>query len=397
MRNLKMILFALAGALMMSACGAADEGPAGASSLVQTVAEPAGSNCAEGGISIRTGVDDNDDGVLDDAEVDQTSYVCNGAQGGEGEQGEQGEDGEEGAAALVEMEEATGCGDAGGTLVRVGVDINGDGTLQNDEVTSEDEICNAPEIADATILIDEIEIPQGDVCGGGGTQIRVGRDLDEDGELDDDEVESTLTHCGPCPDGYAQDPNDPDQCVVLTTIYFEGVVDSIDDPDGLNPSVAVGDNISGTLTYPGLMTPLDTNSYGRIGEYEITGEVASATLVLPSGTIESAEQGQLGFMIGNDMGFVHQDEYWASSLANQRFEGLDVDSFGINMSNIEGNSYPNDAFRPPITLADAETAKWSLRFSQGADTGGSGPGGGGGQTIGSFADVTGTLTKVEIR
>lgn len=54
-------------------------GVAGRSSLVRVSPEPVGSNCAEGGIRIETGIDDDADSVLDSGEVDSTAYTCNGA------------------------------------------------------------------------------------------------------------------------------------------------------------------------------------------------------------------------------------------------------------------------------------------------------------------------------
>jgi cysteine-rich repeat protein len=53
-------------------------GPAGLSSLIRVTPEVAGSNCAEGGVRLETGVDDNADDVLDTSETDDTVYVCNG-------------------------------------------------------------------------------------------------------------------------------------------------------------------------------------------------------------------------------------------------------------------------------------------------------------------------------
>jgi hypothetical protein len=62
-------------------------GPAGAnglSSLIKTTTEPAGANCASGGVKVETGIDANSNGVLDAAEIQtaQTKYVCNGTSGG---------------------------------------------------------------------------------------------------------------------------------------------------------------------------------------------------------------------------------------------------------------------------------------------------------------------------
>jgi cysteine-rich repeat protein len=54
-------------------------GSTGLSSLIRVTAEPASMNCAEGGVRIETGIDDDADGMLDPTtEVDATSFVCNG-------------------------------------------------------------------------------------------------------------------------------------------------------------------------------------------------------------------------------------------------------------------------------------------------------------------------------
>jgi cysteine-rich repeat protein len=58
-------------------CGAAPTAPTG--SLLNVVTEPAGANCASGGVRIDQGLDDDASGVLDTAEVDTIQYVCNGA------------------------------------------------------------------------------------------------------------------------------------------------------------------------------------------------------------------------------------------------------------------------------------------------------------------------------
>ena len=52
-----------------------------------------GSNCPDGGVQIDVGVDDNDNGVLDSSEIDQTTYICNGADGNDGADGADGADG----------------------------------------------------------------------------------------------------------------------------------------------------------------------------------------------------------------------------------------------------------------------------------------------------------------
>ncbi len=56
-------------------------GQDGLSSLVRVSTEPAGVNCPLGGSVIETGLDRDRDGVLSDAEVDASSYVCRDSNG----------------------------------------------------------------------------------------------------------------------------------------------------------------------------------------------------------------------------------------------------------------------------------------------------------------------------
>lgn len=59
---------------------AGNNGLNGLNALIKTTTEPAGSNCANGGTKIETGLDANSNGVLEINEVNlsQTQYVCNG-------------------------------------------------------------------------------------------------------------------------------------------------------------------------------------------------------------------------------------------------------------------------------------------------------------------------------
>lgn len=54
-------------------------GPDGLQSLVVTNPFSVGANCGNGGVMIESGVDLNNDSILDSNEVDSTQYVCNGA------------------------------------------------------------------------------------------------------------------------------------------------------------------------------------------------------------------------------------------------------------------------------------------------------------------------------
>ncbi len=50
---------------------------AGESSLVRLDEEPAGTNCARGGVRVQSGLDTDGSGALEDPEVRYTQYVCN--------------------------------------------------------------------------------------------------------------------------------------------------------------------------------------------------------------------------------------------------------------------------------------------------------------------------------
>jgi hypothetical protein len=81
-------------------------------------------------VAVRVGLDDNGDGVLADSEIDDTSYVCDGADGHD---------------TLVRTSDAPPddtC-PAGGILVEAGVDRDDDGVLSDEEVSALGTVCDA--------------------------------------------------------------------------------------------------------------------------------------------------------------------------------------------------------------------------------------------------------------
>jgi hypothetical protein len=56
----------------------------GGNAIVTSTPEPSGVNCSNGGFFMEYGTDDNNNGVLDAAEVDGSYYVCNGIEGVDG-------------------------------------------------------------------------------------------------------------------------------------------------------------------------------------------------------------------------------------------------------------------------------------------------------------------------
>lgn len=55
--------------------------PAAPSSLLALTPELPGANCPNGGTAITSGLDDNNDGILQAQEIDSTAFVCNGVNG----------------------------------------------------------------------------------------------------------------------------------------------------------------------------------------------------------------------------------------------------------------------------------------------------------------------------
>ena len=107
-------------------------GANGKTALVATSDEPAGENCKGGGTRIDTGVDENDNGVLDDAEKSQPMFVCNGASGP--------------AQRVRVVHELAGTSCAyGGVAIQTGLDVDASGQLEDAEVdgAATQYVCNA--------------------------------------------------------------------------------------------------------------------------------------------------------------------------------------------------------------------------------------------------------------
>jgi len=175
------------------------DGLAGLDALVSTAAEPAGANCANGGIVVRTGADLNGDGVLQPGEVSGTRYVCNGAPGAQGNPG---------AVSLVrQVDEPAGANCTfGGKAIMSGVDTNGNGALDASEVTATSYVCNGAPGAPGTNGLNSAFLvtaePAGANCPTGGEKVQTGLDSNRNGALDPAEVTATSYVC----DGAAGTP-----------------------------------------------------------------------------------------------------------------------------------------------------------------------------------------------
>ena len=127
---------------VVTICNGAD----GASALVAQEALPEGETCGAGGVRLRSGIDTDRDGVLDENEVLRSDDVCSGAAGAPGA-----------TTRVVLSEVAAGerC-PAGGIHFTAGLDVNGDGSLSAGEVQQEAIVCNGVPGTSCTVTRDDL-------------------------------------------------------------------------------------------------------------------------------------------------------------------------------------------------------------------------------------------------
>ena len=168
------MVFILAALAPIAAC--TTDGAPGA--LLGFADEPAGGNCAAGGTRVDAGRDDDGDGVLDPAEIDTTTYVCDGTDGTNGTDGVDGVDGVDGTDGVDGV-------DGNGVLIRVtpevpgancandnhrvdtGVDADHDGVLDASEISATAYVCDGDDGGPAVAgfrLIARFTLPTGPVA-----------------------------------------------------------------------------------------------------------------------------------------------------------------------------------------------------------------------------------------
>jgi len=175
MSNMRCGVIAVVG---LGACGGhAMQGPA----VVLVRSEPVDAGqCPFGGAVVSSGLDDNGNGILDDAEIITRTTLCHDAPGQAPPMI---------VVRLVAEPAGPHCALAS-TAVQSGPDRNANGRLDDDEVTHVDYVCGEPLL---TRLAPE---PPGSRCVAGGLAFQIGRDRNHDGQLEDDEVEQAEIECG---------------------------------------------------------------------------------------------------------------------------------------------------------------------------------------------------------
>lgn len=161
----------------------------GHSSILMVTDEPAGSNCENGGMRIEIGIDLNENFTLDPIEIQSNYFVCNGANG---------IDGLNTLSTVTSEPNGVNCA-SGGIMVALGLDSNQNGTLDSEEIVSENYLCHGSTGGDGTegtaSLIRTTQENAGENCEVGGLQFEVGHDSNRNNSLEDEEVQYTYFVC----------------------------------------------------------------------------------------------------------------------------------------------------------------------------------------------------------
>lgn len=167
-----MILFVLS--------GCRKQGPEGKKSLIDLITENPGINCPTGGYKIVTGIDLNNNNILDASEIQLTRYICNGANG------------HNSLAALVSEPAGPNCS-TGGYKLNTGIDINNNNILDPSEISNSQYVCNG--IAGNNSLVALVPEPAGSNCPNGGYKVNSGTDSNKNGTLEESEIKSSTYVC----------------------------------------------------------------------------------------------------------------------------------------------------------------------------------------------------------
>lgn len=164
--------------VLLAGCG--KQGPEGKKSLIDLISEAPGPNCANGGYKIVSGIDLDNNNVLDASEIQTTKYICNGVNGNNS------------LAALVPEPAGPNC-TTGGYKLNTGIDINGNNVLDANEITNSQFVCNG--ITGSNSLVALVAEPVGLHCPNGGYKVNSGTDVNKNGILEESEIQSSTYLC----------------------------------------------------------------------------------------------------------------------------------------------------------------------------------------------------------
>ncbi|MEO0814205.1 MAG: hypothetical protein AAFY60_15190, partial [Myxococcota bacterium] len=168
-----LILFA--GSAITGCAGEEEQDTSPPAAMLAEQRELSDASCASGGVELRTGLDSNRNGRLDEEEVQDSTVLCQGSDGAAGEA----PPAMLFSAVQASDEECPG----GGSVFRAGLDDGDgggspdDGVLQDGEVDQSVTVCSGePGDDGAEALITFAQEPPGEFCASGGTEISTGLD-----------------------------------------------------------------------------------------------------------------------------------------------------------------------------------------------------------------------------
>ncbi|MEO7734563.1 MAG: hypothetical protein ABIY55_26645 [Kofleriaceae bacterium] len=163
-------------------------------SIVMRVDAATPAECPDGGSVTRAGIDSDGDGTLADGEVTGQSVICQ----------PKGEEPQPAPAPQVLVRYLTGTAAGGhcpgdGVVVQAGIDGDGNGQLDDHEATHTDYLCNGGHEGEPTpasqVLVRFLTNAAGAHCPGVGDIVQAGLDGNGNGQLDDNEVTHTDYLC----------------------------------------------------------------------------------------------------------------------------------------------------------------------------------------------------------
>jgi len=267
------------------------------------------------GVLLSWGVDANGDGVLDPAERSGSASIC---------------DGEPGAVQVLTPVAAGDDCAAGGFRLALGRDTNGDGLLGDDEIEGTALLCNGVDGVDGRdSLIRQTKLKAGSAeCPNGGIRFDSGIDLDRDGVLGDEEVSTTNAICNDCKHPGSRNCTSATVVPVneITVSFRPGEVDAGDldgdgildlvfrDQDGTHHYAAIGKG-DGTFAIPVEVDGGESGQF-RLGDFDGDGHLDIAGC---SGW----------FLPGNGDGSFGEAVAWSGLSFCAALEVLDFDGDGV--------------------------------------------------------------------
>jgi sulfatase modifying factor 1 len=193
----------------VAAAGCGDPGPNGALASFRTLLVGPSVACPTGGVRLETGVDADGNGALDDDEVREVSYLCNGYEGSLGAVGATGSTGATGAtgpaasgpqgttgpAGATGATGATGPTGANGSAVPGPTGATGPVGPTGATGATGGSVAGATGANGATTLTSSSTVAPGATCPLGGILVQAGIDSNRNGVLDPGEVTTSRIVC----------------------------------------------------------------------------------------------------------------------------------------------------------------------------------------------------------